>query len=80
MVAVPGSSERIAEALFEGALSCPALPELPASPGLVAADCASLQLAAHERVREAARTRGRVAIASVQPVDILGGRVLLPKL
>jgi hypothetical protein len=39
---------------------------------------AAAQLAAHERVREAARTRGRVTVQPVLPVDILGAYVLLP--
>ncbi|MEY4179973.1 MAG: hypothetical protein RLY70_3547 [Planctomycetota bacterium] len=45
----------------------------------VAVERAALQLQAHERVREAVRTRGRVAIEPVLPVDILGAYVLLPK-
>lgn len=35
---------------------------------------------AHERVREAARTRGRVSIKPVLPVDVLGAYVILPRL
>jgi superfamily II DNA or RNA helicase len=46
----------------------------------IAADRAAAQLAAHERVREAARTKGRVTIQPVLPVDILGAYVLLPRL
>jgi hypothetical protein len=46
----------------------------------IAADRAAAQLAAHERVREAARTKGRVTIQPVVPVDILGAYVLLPRL
>jgi septal ring factor EnvC (AmiA/AmiB activator) len=44
----------------------------------VAAERAAAQLATHERVREAARTRGRVTVQPVLPVDILGAYVLLP--
>lgn len=36
------------------------------------------QLAAHERVRDASRLRGRVSVQPVLPVDILGAYVLLP--
>lgn len=46
----------------------------------VAARLANLQLAAHERVREAARTKGRVSVTPVLPVDILGAYVLLPRI
>ena len=35
-------------------------------------------IAAHERVREASRTKGRVSIQPVLPVDILGAYVLVP--
>ena len=61
-------------------LLLPALPRLQAGLGPVAKERAAAQLAAHERVREASRTRGRVSIDSVLPVDILGAYVLLPKL
>ena len=37
-----------------------------------------LQLQAHERVRQATRARGRIAIYPVLPVDVLGAYVLLP--
>ncbi len=46
----------------------------------LAAERAAAQLAAHARVREAARTKGRVSIEPVLPVDILGAYVLLPNL
>lgn len=46
----------------------------------IAAKRAAVQLAAHERVREAARTKGRVTIQPILPVDILGAYVLLPRL
>jgi hypothetical protein len=59
------------------------LPELPKFQGAlqsVAEARAAAQLAAHERVREALRTRGRISIQPVLPVDILGAYVLLPRL
>ena len=46
---------------------------------VVAADRALVQLAAHERVREALKGKGRTTIAPVLPVDILGAYVLLPR-
>ena len=61
-------------------LLLPALPKLQAALEPVAGERAAAQLAAHERVREAARTKGRVTIEPVLPVDILGAYVLLPKL
>jgi len=57
-----------------------ALPKLQASLEPVARERASAQLAAHERVREVARGKGRVTIEPVYPVDILGAYVLLPRL
>jgi superfamily II DNA or RNA helicase len=59
-------------------LLLPALPAFQRSLEAVAADRAAAQLAAHERVREAARARGRVTIEPVLPVDVLGAYVLLP--
>jgi superfamily II DNA or RNA helicase len=56
------------------------LPALQQALEPVAVDRASAQLAAHERVREAVRTKGRVAVHPVLPVDILGAYVLLPRL
>ena len=53
------------------------LPKLQGALAPVASERASAQLAAHERVREAARTKGRVSIQPVLPVDILGAYVLL---
>ena len=44
----------------------------------VAAERAANQLAAHERVREAPRAKGRVTVQPILPVDILGAYVLLP--
>jgi hypothetical protein len=57
-----------------------ALPKFARALEPVADERAAAQLAAHERVREAARTRGRVTIHPVLPVDILGAYVLLPRL
>lgn len=61
-------------------LLLPALPRFQTALNKVATDRATAQLAAHERVREAARTKGRVTIQPVLPTDILGAYVLLPKL
>jgi superfamily II DNA or RNA helicase len=61
-------------------LLLPALPKLQASLAPVAKQRAAAQLAAHERVREAARAKGRVTIEPVLPADILGAYVLLPRL
>ncbi len=61
-------------------LLLPALPKLQEALASVAKERAAAQLAAHERVREASRTKGRVTIQPVLPVDILGSYVLLPKL
>lgn len=61
-------------------LLLPALPELQQALGPVAQERADAQLAAHERVREASRARGRVSIQPVLPVDILGAYILLPRL
>jgi superfamily II DNA or RNA helicase len=57
-----------------------ALPKLQQALEPVARERAAAQLTAHERVREATRTRGRVTIQPVLPVDILGAYVLLPRL
>lgn len=57
-----------------------ALPKLQEALVTVAAERAAQQLAAHERVREASRIKGRVTIRPVLPVDILGAYVLLPRL
>lgn len=57
-----------------------ALPKLRVALEPVAAERAAAQLAAHERVRAAGRTRGRVSIEPVLPVDIIGAYVLLPRL
>jgi superfamily II DNA or RNA helicase len=62
------------------ALLLPALPHLQIALEARAEERAALQLAAHERVREARRAKGRVSIGPVLPVDILGAYVLLPRL
>lgn len=59
-------------------LLLPALPKLQHALASVANERSAVQLAAHERVREASRTKGRVSIQPVLPVDILGAYVLLP--
>lgn len=46
----------------------------------IAGERAAAQLESHERVREAARTKGRVTVEPVLPVDILGAYVMLPRL
>lgn len=56
------------------------LPALQQALAVIAKSRADEQLAAHERVREATKARGRVTIEPVLPVDILGSYVLLPKL
>jgi hypothetical protein len=61
-------------------LLLPALSRIERSLSDVAAERAVAQLAAHERVREAAHTKGRVTVKPVLPVDILGAYVLLPQL
>jgi hypothetical protein len=87
----PDESERLLAARPERNLSAtaidqqvglllPALPKFQQSLATVAAERAAAQLTVHERVREAAHTKGRVTIEPVLPVDILGAYVLLPKL
>ena len=61
-------------------LLLPALPRLQTALGQLARDRAAAQLATHERVREAARAKGRVTIEAVLPGDILGAYVLLPQI
>lgn len=61
-------------------LLLPGLPKFQQALESVASVRAADQLAAHERVREASRAKGRVTIEPVLPVDILGAYVLLPKL
>ncbi len=58
----------------------PALPKLQQALEPIAHERATAQLAAHERVREATRIKGRVSIKPVLPVDILGAYILLPTL
>ena len=52
---------------------------IQAALGELAKGRAAAQLQAHERVREAVKTR-RVTVEPVLPVDILGAYVLLPVL
>ena len=61
-------------------LLLPSLPRFQQALSVIGLERAAAQLAAHERVREALRTKGRVRIQPVLPVDILGAYVLLPKL
>ncbi len=56
------------------------LPKLRRALEPISAVRADAQLTAHERVREAARSRGHVSVQPVLPVDILGAYLLLPKL
>ncbi len=56
------------------------LAELQSSLAQIAAQRATAQLQAHERVREAARDRAKVRIEPVLPVDVLGAYLLLPVL
>ena len=67
----------------------PALPAFQAALESVANERAEAQRAAHERVRAASRaraarggsrSRGRIAVEPVLPVDVLGAYVLLPVL
>jgi hypothetical protein len=87
----PEEGERLLEArpernLVETAIKqqlgllLPALPKLQQALEVIAKERSAAQLAAHERVREAARLKGRVTIQPVLPVDILGAYVLLPRL
>lgn len=46
----------------------------------IAQQRAATQLEAHERVREASRSKGSTTIEPALPIDILGAYVLLPKL
>ena len=61
-------------------LTLPALAKLRAALEPVAQERAGAQREAHERVRAATRTKGRVAVEPVLPVDLLGVYVLLPRL
>lgn len=61
-------------------LLLPLLDEVQKDLEAVALERASAQLAAHERVREASRIKGRVSVQPVLPVDVLGAYVLLPRL
>ena len=55
----------------------PALPTLQHALAPIANGRVAAQLAAHERVREVSRIKGRIAIHPVLPVDILASYVLL---
>jgi len=59
-------------------LLLPSLPQLRESLEPIAIERSRLQLESHERVREASRTKGRISIEPVLPVDILGSYILLP--
>ncbi len=61
-------------------LLLPALTKLQQALEPVALERANIQIAAHERVRESVRAKGRITINPVLPVDILGAYVMLPKL
>jgi len=56
------------------------LPSFRQSLEIVAKERADIQLAAHERVRAALKTKTRMAIKPVLPADILGAYVVLPRL
>lgn len=58
----------------------PSIPKFQEALAHVASERAVVQLAAHERVRVAAKARGRVSVQPVLPVDILGAYILLPRL
>lgn len=62
------------------ALLSAALPAWQTALEAVSVQRASVQREAHERVRQAAKTTGRVTIEPVLPMDILGAYVLLPML
>jgi len=62
------------------ALLSAALPAWQTALEAVSGERASVQREAHERVRQAAKTTGRVTIEPVLPVDILGAYLLLPRL
>ena len=58
----------------------PSLSSFQMSLESVATERANAQLDAHRRVRAATRTKGRIAVEPVLPVDILAAYVLLPRL
>ena len=62
------------------ALLSAALPVWQTALQTIASERANVQREAHERVRQAAKTTGRVTIEPVLPVDILGAYLLLPRL
>ncbi len=55
------------------------LPQLRQSLTSVAQQRAMVQLAAHERVRGSLRSKARISIEPVLPVDILGAYIMLPR-
>jgi superfamily II DNA or RNA helicase len=57
-----------------------AFPDFQRSMASLAEERAATQLEAHQRVREAVKTKGKIAIEPVVPVDILGAYILLPRL
>jgi len=57
-----------------------ALPDFQQSMEGLAEERAAIQLEAHQRVRKAVKTKGKVSIEPVLPVDILGAYILLPRL
>ena len=59
-------------------LLMPSLPKFQKALEKVAAERAEAQLAAHRRVRQATRIKGRMGIQPVLPVDLLGAYLLLP--
>ncbi|HRX62782.1 MAG TPA: helicase-related protein [Candidatus Competibacter sp.] len=80
LAAVPDSN--LGQTLMDQqlALLSAALPAWQTALAAVSGERASVQREAHERVRQAAKTTGRVTIEPVLPVDILGAYLLLPRL
>lgn len=56
------------------------LPHIRTALSHTAGEHAALQLAAHRRVRDAARARGRMSMEAVLPPDILGAYILMRKI
>ena len=54
------------------------LAELRSALEPIAKERAELQLESHERVREASRSKGRLSVEPVLPVDIIGAYLILP--
>jgi hypothetical protein len=57
-----------------------ALPDFQQSMEGLAEERAAIQLEAHQRVRKATKTKGKISIEPVLPVDVLGAYILLPRL